>query len=149
MPFLLPNQQRQSTEGNQQKKDNIKKIHTRTHTPVSKRSHLQLGLNKSALALRVPGVFSLARLPSSPSCTKISSSRTSRSFIATSPCTLAAMFANAFITADDTCLSTNSVRHTYYFTNKTHFVSMVLFLRALQLSYLTRITIVPKRTIFS
>ena len=69
-------------------------------------SHSQPGLNKTHLALRVPGVFSLALLPSSPSCTKISSSRTSRSFMAASPWTLAAMFANAFITADETCLST-------------------------------------------
>ena len=76
-------------------------------SPLNHDCLLHCKLAKLILAFRVPGVFSLALLPSRPSCTKISSSLTSRSFIAASPCTLAAMFANAFITADETCLQTD------------------------------------------
>lgn len=50
------------------------------------------------------GAFSEALLPSKPSWTKSSNRRTNSSFISVSPCRFAAIFANALITAPETCL---------------------------------------------
>ena len=87
--------------------------HAHTHTRACSQQPLRLTLS-------VAGVFSLALLPSRPSCTNSSSSRTSNSCISLSPSTFAAMLANALITARDTCLQKTLTHYTGTFIPRWH-----------------------------